>query len=45
MNLGDDNVRKLILNALVWVAKGDVPPNGVPSQLTHDDLMQNLDPK
>lgn len=45
MNLGDDNVRKVILNALVWVAKGEVPPNGVPSQVTHDDLMQNLDPK
>lgn len=45
MNLGDDNVRKLILNALVWVAKGDVPPNGVPSQVTNADLMQNLDPK
>lgn len=45
MNLADDNVRKLILNALVWVAKGDVPPDGVASQVTHDDLMQNLDPK
>jgi hypothetical protein len=45
MNLEDDNVRKLILNALVWVAKGDVPQDGVPSHVTHDDLMQNLDPK
>ena len=25
MNLGDDNFRKVILNALVWIAKGDVP--------------------
>jgi hypothetical protein len=45
MNLENDNVRKLILNALVWVAKGDVPPDGIPSHVTHDDLMQNLDPK
>jgi type 1 glutamine amidotransferase len=45
MNLADDNVRKLILNALVWVAKGQVPADGVPSHVTHDDLMQNLDAK
>jgi hypothetical protein len=45
MNLENDNVRKLILNALVWVAKGDVPKDGVPSQVTQGDLMQNLDPK
>jgi hypothetical protein len=45
MNLENDNVRKLILNALVWVAKGEVPPDGVSSQVTHDDLMRNLDPK
>jgi len=44
MNLGDDNFRKLVLNALVWTAKGDVPTNGVESHVTHDDLMQNLDP-
>jgi hypothetical protein len=45
MNLANDNFRKLILNALVWMAKGNVPPNGVESQVTHDDLMQNLDKK
>jgi hypothetical protein len=44
MNLGDDNFRKLVLNALVWVAKGEVPANGVPSHVTEDDLLQNLDP-
>ncbi len=44
MNLGDDNFRKLVLNALVWVAKGEVPANGVPSHVTEDELMQNLDP-
>jgi hypothetical protein len=45
MNLADDNFRKIILNALVWMAKGNVPPNGVESQVTHDDLLQNLDKK
>jgi hypothetical protein len=43
MNLGDDNFRKLVLNALVWVAKGDVPANGVASHVTQEDLLQNLD--
>lgn len=45
LNLGDDNFRKLVLNALVWTAKAKVPPNGVPSTATREDLMQNLDPK
>jgi len=44
MNLGDDNFRKLILNALVWAAKGEVPPDGVASKVTEEDLLQNLDP-
>jgi hypothetical protein len=43
MNLGDDNFRKLVLNALVWVAKGEVPAGGVQSHVTQEDLMQNLD--
>lgn len=45
MNLEDDNLRKVTLNSLVWVAKGNVPPNGVESKVTKDDLMENLDPK
>jgi len=44
MNLGDDNFRKLVLNALVWVAKGEVPADGVPSHVTEEILLQNLDP-
>jgi len=44
MNLGDDNFRKLILNALVWAAKGEVPRDGVASKVTEEDLLQNLDP-
>ena len=44
-NWGDDNFRKVVLNALVWVAKAEVPAEGVPSKVTEDDLKQNLDPK
>lgn len=44
-NWGDDNFRKLVLNGLLWIAKVEVPPDGVPSTVTADDLSQNLDPK
>jgi hypothetical protein len=44
-NWGDDNFRKVILNALLWVAKADVPANGVASTVNADELKQNLDPK
>lgn len=44
-NWGNDNVRKAVLNALVWVTKLDVPAGGVESKVTEDDLAQNLDPK
>ncbi|HVU86231.1 MAG TPA: ThuA domain-containing protein [Pirellulales bacterium] len=45
INWGDDYFRKLILNALVWAAHGDVPADGVPSHVERDELRQNLDPK
>jgi hypothetical protein len=44
-NWGDDNFRKVMLNALVWIAKAEVPPNGVESVISEEDLKQNLDPK
>jgi hypothetical protein len=44
-NWGNDDLRKLILNTLLWVAKVEVPPQGVPSRLTAADLDANLDPK
>jgi hypothetical protein len=31
-NLGNDNFRTLLLNAVAWVAKLDVPEKGVPSK-------------
>jgi len=44
-NWGDDNFRKLVLNAIVWSAKADVPEAGVPGSATADQLKENLDPK
>jgi type 1 glutamine amidotransferase len=45
MNWGDDNFRKLVLNALVWTAKAEVPPAGVASKIAPEELEKNLDPK
>jgi len=45
LNWGNDDFRKTVLNAIVWVAKAKVPEGGVPSRLTEDDLYDNLDPK
>ena len=44
-NWGNDDFRKLVLNALLWSAKADVPAGGVSSSVTSDELTQNLDPK
>ena len=44
-NWGDDNFRKLVLNALLWTAKVEVPADGVQSQVTPEQLQQNLDDK
>lgn len=42
---GGPDYRKVVLNALLWIAKADVPPNGVECSLTPDDLKANLDRK
>lgn len=42
---GNDDQRKLVLNAILWTAKGDVPASGVKSEITEADLTANLDPK
>ena len=44
-NWGNESFRKVVLNAILWIAKVDVPQNGVESTVTEEDLMQNLDPK
>lgn len=45
-NWRDDNFRKLVLNAILWTAKVEVPEGGVPSPTPTDEEMKaNLDPK
>ncbi len=44
-NWGDDNFRKLVLNAILWTAKVEVPKNGVQSEVTPAALSANLDAK
>ena len=45
LNWGDDNFRKVVLNALLWIAKAEVPARGVESVVTEAELYQNLDDK
>jgi type 1 glutamine amidotransferase len=40
-----DNQRKLVLNAILWTAKAEVPTNGVESSLSPEDMAANLDRK
>jgi hypothetical protein len=42
---GDDNQRKVVLNAMLWIAKAEVPKGGVESKVTPAQLAANLDPK
>lgn len=42
---GNDNQRKLVLNAIVWTAKAEVPASGIESKVTEEELAANLDPK
>ncbi|MBM3878053.1 MAG: hypothetical protein FJ386_15300 [Verrucomicrobia bacterium] len=45
VNWGNENFRKVVLNGLLWLAKAEVPANGVESTVTDEDLKSNLDPK
>ncbi len=44
-NWANDSFRKVILNAFVWLAKAEVPENGIVSQVNESLLNANLDPK
>ena len=44
-NWGDANQRRIVLNALLWIAKVPVPASGVVDRITASDLTVNLDPK
>ena len=41
----NDNQRKLILNSILWIAHAEVPPDGVASTVTDEDLKANVDLK
>lgn len=45
-NWGNDDFRKLVMNAIVWTAKGEIPKNGLSDKSkTLDDLKANQDYK
>lgn len=45
MGWKNDDQRKLVLNAIAWTAKIDVPADGVKSAVTDEDMKANLDLK
>ncbi len=44
-NWGNDQFRKVVLNGFLWLAKAEVPEDGVASTVSATELDQNLDPK
>ncbi len=44
-NWGNENFRKLVLNAIVWASKREVPSDGLGCAVSEEDLSRNLDPK
>jgi hypothetical protein len=44
-NWGNDPFRKVVLNALLWLAHVEVPSNGVESIVNTEQLDENLDLK
>ena len=45
-NWRDDNFRTLVLNAIAWSAKSEIPESGVPSTTpTDEEMEENLDDK
>jgi type 1 glutamine amidotransferase len=44
-NWGDENFRRLVVNAILWTAGKEVPPGGAPVNLDPGDLRKYLDRK
>ncbi len=44
-NWGNENFRRLVLNALVWAAGAEVPAGGIASTITPEQLKANQDAK
>ena len=45
-NWAIDDLRRIVLNTIIWVAGGEVPEGGVPiTEVTEEELNENLDKK
>jgi type 1 glutamine amidotransferase len=44
-NWGLEDQRRMVVNAILWTAKVEIPPGGAKCDITPDDLKANLDPK
>jgi type 1 glutamine amidotransferase len=44
-NWGIDDQRRMVVNAILWVAKVNIPKSGAPCSIQPEDLTVNLDPK
>jgi uncharacterized protein (TIGR03067 family) len=44
-NWGDENFRRLVVNALLWTAKIDIPQGGAKVDMDSSELLKNLDDK
>ena len=44
-NWADPNFRKVVLNAILWIAHAEVPKAGVECEVSEESLRKNLDPK
>src|SRR5262245_31124285 len=44
-NWKDDNFRRVVLNALLWICKLDVPADGVESSVSEEEIKANWDEK
>lgn len=42
---GNDDFRKLVLNAIAWTAGAEIPKAGIASSVEAEELKKNLDPK
>lgn len=45
VNWANDDYRKTVLNALVWMTGSEAPKGGIESTVSNELLMSNLDPK
>lgn len=44
-NWANDDFRKVVLNAMLWICKSEVPAKGVQSTVTAEEMAANLDAK